>query len=123
MTDSQWNQLLAILDGEIVSPMPMGFIIDCPWLPGWAGMNIADYLTSDELWFEANRRAIEAFPEFMFLPMSTTMPLPTTWPASEVAAARGINHHPVVIGFSFPVFTTYFAGITGIGRRTSTAGL
>ncbi|MEI6175689.1 MAG: uroporphyrinogen decarboxylase family protein [Verrucomicrobiota bacterium] len=68
MTDSHWNQLLAVLNGEIIQPMPMGFIIDCPWLPGWAGMNIADYLTSDELWFEANRKAIETFPEFMFLP-------------------------------------------------------
>jgi uroporphyrinogen-III decarboxylase len=68
MNDTHWNQLLAVLNGEIVHPMPMGFIIDCPWLPGWAGMNIADYLTSDELWFEANRKAIEAFPEFMFLP-------------------------------------------------------
>jgi len=68
MTDAHWNQLLAVLNGEIIEPMPMGFIIDCPWLPGWAGMNIADYLTSDELWFEANRKAIEAFPEFMFLP-------------------------------------------------------
>jgi uroporphyrinogen decarboxylase len=68
MTDSHWNQLLSVLNGEIVQPVPIGFIIDCPWLPGWAGMNIADYLTSDELWFEANRKAIEAFPEFMFLP-------------------------------------------------------
>ena len=68
MNDTHWNQLLAVLNGETVQPMPMGFIIDCPWLPGWAGMNIADYLTSDEWWFEANRKAIEAFPEFMFLP-------------------------------------------------------
>jgi uroporphyrinogen decarboxylase len=47
---------------------PIGFIVDCPWLPNWFGADILDYLTSDELWFEANRKAIETFPEVIFLP-------------------------------------------------------
>ena len=68
MTDSQWNQLLQVLKGESVSPLPIGFIIDCPWLPGWCGADISDYLVNNDLWFEANRKAIEAFPECMFLP-------------------------------------------------------
>ena len=68
MTDSQWQQLLRVLDGELIDPLPIGFIADCPWLPGWHGVEIADYLTSDSLWFEANRRAIETFPEAWFLP-------------------------------------------------------
>ena len=68
MTDSQWNQLLRVLSGESVDPLPVGFIIDCPWLPGWYGVEIGEYLTNNELWFEANRKAIEAFPECLFLP-------------------------------------------------------
>jgi uroporphyrinogen decarboxylase len=68
MTDPQWKQLLAILRGEAVTPPPVGFIVDCPWLPGWHGMEIADYLSSETLWFEANRRAIETFPDVWFLP-------------------------------------------------------
>lgn len=68
MTDSQWQQLLRLLDGEVLDPLPYGFIIDCPWLPGWYGAAIADYLTTDELWFTANRRAIETFPDAWFLP-------------------------------------------------------
>ena len=68
MTDKQWNTLLQVIRGEEVSPMPTGFIIDSPWLPNWAGMTILDYFTSDELWFEANKKAIETFPETMFLP-------------------------------------------------------
>jgi uroporphyrinogen-III decarboxylase len=68
MTDQQWKDLLAVLRGERVDPLPMGFIIDSPWLPGWCGMAIADYLSSENMWFEANRRVIEAFPECMFLP-------------------------------------------------------
>lgn len=68
MTDSQWNKLLAVLRGEILDPPPVGFIIDCPWLPGWQGRDILDYLSSETLWFEANRKAIETFPEVWFLP-------------------------------------------------------
>jgi uroporphyrinogen decarboxylase len=68
MTDLQWNNLLAVLRGEILDPPPVGFIIDCPWLPGWCGRDIADYLSSETLWFDANRKAIETFPDVWFLP-------------------------------------------------------
>ncbi|MFO7999702.1 MAG: uroporphyrinogen decarboxylase family protein [Marinilabilia sp.] len=68
MTDNQWNTLLQVIRGEDVSPLPVGFIIDSPWLPNWAGMTILDYFTSDHLWFEANKKAIDTFPETMFLP-------------------------------------------------------
>ena len=68
MTNPQWNDLLAVLRGEILQPLPVGFIIDCPWLPGWCGREIADYLSSETLWFEANRRAIETFSDVWFLP-------------------------------------------------------
>jgi hypothetical protein len=30
MTDRQWNDLLAVLRGELRQPPPVGFIIDCP---------------------------------------------------------------------------------------------
>jgi uroporphyrinogen decarboxylase len=68
MTDRQWNDLLAVLRGELRQPPPVGFIIDCPWLPGWQGLDIADYLSSETLWFETNRKAIETFPDVWFLP-------------------------------------------------------
>ena len=68
MTDKQWQDLLRILKGEILSPLPVGFIIDSPWLPNWAGMTILDYFSNDALWLEANLKAIQTFPEIMFLP-------------------------------------------------------
>jgi uroporphyrinogen-III decarboxylase len=68
MTNQQWNELRAVLRGEVLAPPPVGFIIDCPWLPGWCGVEIADYLSSETLWFDANRRAIETFPDVWFLP-------------------------------------------------------
>lgn len=68
MTDHQWNQLLKVVRGESLSPLPVGFIIDSPWLPDWAGIKILDYFSSDDLWFSANRKAIETFPSCWFLP-------------------------------------------------------
>ena len=68
MTEQQWNDLIAVLRGEQPRQLPIGFIIDCPWLPNWFGVTILDYLASDEVWFAANRKAIETFPECMFLP-------------------------------------------------------
>jgi uroporphyrinogen decarboxylase len=68
MTDRQWDQLLKLIKGEPVHPVPVGFIIDSPWLPNWAGISILDYFSHDDLWFHANRKAIEAFPSCSFLP-------------------------------------------------------
>ena len=68
MTDKQWNDLTRIIDGEILNPLPVGFIIDCPWLPNWFGISILDYFTNDKLWIDANLRAINDFSDVMFLP-------------------------------------------------------
>ena len=68
MTDSQWSELLAVVGGKSLARPPIGFIIDSPWLPNWFGIDILDYFTNEALWFEANRKAIETFPEVTFLP-------------------------------------------------------
>lgn len=68
MTDAQWNQLVAITADNTLAKPPVGFIIDSPWLPNWFGISLLDYFTSDTLWFEANRRVLETFPEVTFLP-------------------------------------------------------
>jgi len=68
MTDQQWELLLKTIKGETTETMPVGFIIDSPWLPNWAGMKILDYFTNDDLWLSANLKAIQTFPDAMFLP-------------------------------------------------------
>jgi len=68
MTDQQWETLKKIIHGDLISPMPIGFIIDSPWLPNWYGVRILDYFSNDELWLRANFEAIDQFPEVMFLP-------------------------------------------------------
>ena len=68
MTDQQWEVLQRVISGEVINPLPIGFIIDCPWLPNWYGINIIDYFSNDQLWLDANLKAINDFPDVMFLP-------------------------------------------------------
>lgn len=68
MTDLQWHDLLRVLDGELLDPLPVGLIVDCPWLPGLVGASILDYLSDDRTWLKANLEACRRFPGVMFLP-------------------------------------------------------
>jgi len=68
MTDEQWEKLLAVLSGEMLEPLPVGFIIDSPWLPGWARMSMLDYFSSEQMWFDANLKAVRQFPDVIFFP-------------------------------------------------------
>ncbi|MBN1441646.1 MAG: uroporphyrinogen decarboxylase family protein [Planctomycetes bacterium] len=68
MTNEQWDILLRVIDGERVDPLPVGFIIDSPWLPRWAGMSILDYYASESRWLGANLEAVRRFPRAIFLP-------------------------------------------------------
>ena len=68
MTNNQWEALLAVVEGRSSDTKALGFIIDSPWLPGWAGISMIDYYSSDEIWLKTNLKAIESFPEIIFLP-------------------------------------------------------
>lgn len=68
MTDKQWYILLRTINGEQIDPLPIGFIIDSPWLPNWYGIKILDYFSNDESWLKANLKVIEQFPDVLFLP-------------------------------------------------------
>jgi uroporphyrinogen decarboxylase len=68
MTEGQWEMLQRTIKGEVLNPLPIGFIIDCPWLPNWYGINILDYFSNDDLWLKANLKALQDFPDVIFLP-------------------------------------------------------
>jgi uroporphyrinogen-III decarboxylase len=68
MTNHQWETLKKITRGEPVHPLPVGFIIDSPWLPNWYGIRLLDYFSSDDLWLKANLKAVHDFPDVLFLP-------------------------------------------------------
>jgi uroporphyrinogen decarboxylase len=68
MTEKQWELLKRVVNGEKVNPLPVGFVVDCPWIPNWYGISILDYFTNDELWLSSNLKAMNDFPDVMFLP-------------------------------------------------------
>ena len=68
MYQEHWHNLLKIIDGEQPSEPAAGFIIDSPWLPGWYGISILQYFSSERLWFDANMHAFKTFPEVIFFP-------------------------------------------------------
>lgn len=68
MTEDQWTTLLDVIEGKRFDPLPVGFIIDSPWLPNWAGISIMDYYASESMWLEANLKVVRRFPQVMFLP-------------------------------------------------------
>ena len=68
MNDREWNTLVSVIRGEQLHPLPTAFIIDSPWLPNWAGHTILDYFTSDRIFLDDNFKAIDAFPQTIFLP-------------------------------------------------------
>jgi len=70
MKRSDWEILCKIANCEKnkLTDLPIGFIIDSPWLPWWLGINTLDYYTRDDVWFNANMKVIETFPDIIFLP-------------------------------------------------------
>lgn len=68
MTNNQWQTLLQTIYGQPTDNPLTGFIIDSPWIPGWAGISTLQYYSSEQIWFEANKKAIETFPDIIFLP-------------------------------------------------------
>lgn len=59
---------MAAVEGRNNDGREIAFIIDSPWLPGWAGVSTLDYYASDDIWLKVNLMAIERFPEAIFLP-------------------------------------------------------
>ena len=68
MTNEQWELLLKTINGETPQKPVTGFIIDSPWIPGWAGVSNLQFYSSEQVWFETNKKAIETFPDTIFLP-------------------------------------------------------
>jgi uroporphyrinogen-III decarboxylase len=68
MTDPQWQNLLRVLGGELLDPLPVGLIVDSPWLAGWGGHTVMDYFTDEEAWLATNLKVVRQFPEILFLP-------------------------------------------------------
>ncbi len=68
MRNSNWNDLVAMLNGKQPDYRPVGFIIDSPWIPGWYGISNLDFYSSDKYWLDSNLKAVNSFPDVWFMP-------------------------------------------------------
>lgn len=68
MTGEQWKALTSLIAGEHIDKPLTGFIIDSPWIPGWYGISTLEYYSSERSWMNANKKAIETFPDSILLP-------------------------------------------------------
>jgi uroporphyrinogen-III decarboxylase len=48
--------------------VPVGLIVDSPWLPGYAGIDTRDYFLFPDRWLRINRTLLERFPEAVWIP-------------------------------------------------------
>jgi uroporphyrinogen decarboxylase len=68
MTDKQWEDLLRIIDGDQLDPLPVGFLVDGPWITGISSVGLMDYFIDSQVWLEANLEAVRRFPNVLWLP-------------------------------------------------------
>jgi hypothetical protein len=68
MTNEQWNLLLNTVHGKTPDKPVTGFIVDSPWIPGWAGVSTLQFYSSEEIWFQTNKKVVETFPDIIFIP-------------------------------------------------------
>ncbi len=68
MRPGQWQVFKAAAKRQPVERVPVALIVDSPWIPGYTGVSHLDYYIDPEVWFQANRRVIEDFPDVICFP-------------------------------------------------------
>ncbi len=48
--------------------VPVAFIVDSPWLPGYAGIHTLDFFLLPDKWFEIHRGLLDRFPDAVWVP-------------------------------------------------------
>jgi uroporphyrinogen decarboxylase len=48
--------------------IPIAFIVDSPWLPGYANLNTLDFYLLPDQWFQAHRNLLDQFPDVVWVP-------------------------------------------------------
>ncbi|MCC7175303.1 MAG: uroporphyrinogen decarboxylase family protein [Bryobacterales bacterium] len=71
MRPEQWSTFKRVARGGTADHVPVALIVDSPWIPGYAGVNHLDYYLDPEIWYRANLRVAQDFPE--------VIPVPSWW--------------------------------------------
>jgi uroporphyrinogen-III decarboxylase len=68
MRPEQWELFKKVAKLQPADSVPISLIMDSPWIPGYLGIDHADYYFDPEVWFHANLRIIREFPEIIVFP-------------------------------------------------------
>ena len=68
MRPEQWTVFKSAAKLRAGGPAPVALIVDSPWIPGHVGIGHLEYYLYPDVWFEANRKIVEEFPDVIFLP-------------------------------------------------------
>ena len=68
MRPEQWSAFKHVAKGGTLDHVPVALIVDSPWMPGYLGMSHLDYYLDPEVWYQANLRVAQEFPDVIFVP-------------------------------------------------------
>jgi uroporphyrinogen decarboxylase len=68
MRPDQWQAFKAAAKRQTRRPIPLALIVDCPWIPAYAGISQWDYFFNIEAWFDANVKVQRDFPDVIWFP-------------------------------------------------------
>jgi uroporphyrinogen-III decarboxylase len=63
-----WERFKQAARLEEPGQVPVAFIVDSPWLPGYAGLNTLDFFLLPDKWFEIHRDLLDRFPDAVWIP-------------------------------------------------------
>lgn len=63
-----WNRFKQAARREEPDQVPVAFIVDSPWLPGYAKVNTLDFFLLPDTWFDIHYGLLERFPDAVWVP-------------------------------------------------------
>ncbi len=66
--DTHWQNFKTAAQLGKPAQVPVGLVVDSPWLPGWAGIDTRDYFLYPEKWLEINKSLLTRFPGVVWIP-------------------------------------------------------
>ncbi|MFN8096477.1 MAG: uroporphyrinogen decarboxylase family protein [Vicinamibacteria bacterium] len=63
-----WQDFMTAARGGRPERIPVGLIVDSPWMPGFLGMHTLDFFLDTGRWLDGTLKTMERFPDVVFLP-------------------------------------------------------
>ncbi len=63
-----WQQFKAAATGHATDQVPVALIVDSPWIPPYAGLDMLDYFLLPDVWLRENLALLTRFPDVAWIP-------------------------------------------------------